>query len=93
MSANDLPLWLTEDITWVLLWGILAIGIAGFVWFVSRKTLPLVIAILLTSLVIGAVVVDVQIESDREYLERAVFEMADSVRNNDAEGGRGIYQR
>jgi hypothetical protein len=86
MEAANLPLWLTEDITWPVLWGILAIGIFAMAWFITQKITPLIFSLVCLLLLIGAVVLEYQVVTDREYLENAVYSMADAVRNNDAEG-------
>lgn len=86
MSPTQLPLWLTEDVTWVVLWGVLAIGIFGFIWFVTHKIQPLILALISLLVVIGAMVVEHQVETDREYVIHAVYKMASAVRNNDADG-------
>ena len=86
MNPADLPLWLTEDATWPILWGIFAIGLSGFIWFLTQRVTPLIVSLVCGLLLIGVVVVESQIITDREYLVNAVYEMADAVRNNDAKG-------
>ena len=86
MNAANLPLWLTEDVTWPVMWGILAIGIFGFAWFMTQKITPLILSLTCLLLLIGAIVIEHQVETDREYLVNAVYKMADAVRNNDADG-------
>ena len=86
MNTASLPLWLTEDVTWPVLWGLLAVGIFCFTWFLSQRIAPLVVAFICLLLVVGAIIVEMQVVTDREYLVNAVYTMADSVRNNDADG-------
>ena len=86
MSATNLPLWLTEDVTWPILWGVLAIGVFGFIWYVTQKTPPLILALVSLLVVVGSLVIELQVETDREKLTNAVYKMADAVRNNDADG-------
>lgn len=86
LSPSRLPLWITEDITWSILWGLLAIAILTVIWIGTRQyrflTLAGVVAALLTLLLI----VEATIITDKEYLINAVYEMADHVRNNNADG-------
>ncbi len=86
MSVGDLPLWLTEDMTWPLLWGLLLIGIFGFVWFVTQKFRFLAIALAMVCLLIAVAVVEMKYVTDREYLVESVYEMTEHVRNNNPDG-------
>ncbi len=86
MNPANLPLWLTEDVTWPVLWGILVIAIFGVTWFITQRMTPLLIALACGLLLIGAVVIESQVVTDREFLVNSVYQMADAVRKNDADG-------
>ena len=82
----NLPLWLTEDITWPVLWGFLVLGILGFIWFVTRQNRFLFATVGVLSLLIGLFVIEQRFVTDKEYLVHAINQMAVAVKSNDAEG-------
>ncbi len=86
IETSSLPLWITEDITWPILWGILLVAILGFSWFFTRHASCL-IALAITLTAMGTLIfVEQRTITDREYLVNAVHEMTKAVRANDVEG-------
>lgn len=86
VTETNLPLWITEDITWPLMWGLLLLAIAGFSWFATKDFRMLFATLVIALLMILLVVVEQTITTDREYLIEAVYAMAVSVENNNADG-------
>lgn len=82
---GNLPLWLTEDVTWPLLWGLLSLGAVGFVWFVTKQNRYLLGVLAIGGLLIGALVIEQRLVTDKEYLVSAITTMAEAVRQNDVD--------
>lgn len=83
---GNLPLWVTEDITWPVLWGLLAIGILGVIWFVTKQNRYLLGFLAVGALLITLAVVEHRLVTDKEYIVSAIVKMAEAVRQNDADG-------
>ena len=84
--ANDWPLWITEDVTWPVMWGLLLAGILAFVWYITRQSAFFIGAAVTIGLVVFALVVEQKVTTEKEYLTDAIYTMANFVRNNDADG-------
>ncbi len=84
--TNKIPLWIAEDVTWAMLWGLLTIGILTVAWFGTQQFRYLIAAGGIGALLIVLLIVEASIVTDKEYLVNAVYEMADHVRNNNADG-------
>lgn len=78
--------WLTENPLQPVLWGILLSGIAGAFWFMLRKRALLLLAFLIFMLTIGCVITERLIVTDKEQITEAIFDMADAVKINNADG-------
>jgi len=83
---NSLPLWIVEDCTWPVLWGVLLISLFGFAWLFSRQILALIAAVAVVGLVALTVYLELTVVTDKEYVVEAVYKMAAAVRNNDPQG-------
>lgn len=83
---SNLPLWIIEDCTWPVMWGLLLIALMGFTWFLSRQSLFLVAALAVAGMLIAVVGLEMRVVTDKEYVVDAVYTMAEAVRANDPEG-------
>ena len=84
--GSNLPLWIVEDCTWPLMWGVLFLALFVFIWLLSRKLLALVAAFVIGGLIIATVFLEMSVVTDKEHVVDAVHAMAESVTNNDPEG-------
>lgn len=82
---GNLPLWLTEDITWPILWGLLALGLFFLFWFVTKQNRHLLGVLAVGGFLVTAVIVEQRFVTDKEFLVNAIVTMSDAVRENDAE--------
>ncbi len=86
VQLMELPLWLIEDVTWPVLWGLLAIGVLGTTWFVTRRFAFLVAALICVGLLVLAVVIEKRVVTDKEQLVHTIYVLAGHVQNNNAAG-------
>lgn len=77
--------WLMEDPVWILVVGLLATGIAGFVWTRTQHFGWLAASVVAFLLTLGLVALERFIKTDREKLRQTVSEMAQAVEDNDVE--------
>ena len=84
--TNKIPLWIAEDVTWSIMWGLLAIAILTVVWMGTRQYRYLLAAGGIAGLLIVLLIVEDRIVTDKEHLINAIYEMADHVRNNNPDG-------
>ena len=83
---SNLPLWIIEDCTWPVMWGLFTVAVLGFIWFLSQRLFFLLAAIVVAGLIVATVLLEMKVVTDKEYVVNAVYQMADAVRNNDPEG-------
>lgn len=86
MSESNLPLWITEDITWPVLWLMLLLGALIVTWLVSGQFRFFGGALAIAGLLAALIVIEMNVETDREYLVNTVYEMAGHVENNNVDG-------
>ena len=83
---STLPLWITEDITWPFLWGLLATGGLAFLWFFTRQLLFMIATLVVATLLVLIVAVELTVVTDKEYILDSINQMAEYVRRNEPEG-------
>ena len=83
---SSLPLWIVEDCTWPMMWGVLLLALFVFIWFLSRQFLALVAAFAVGGLLIATIFLEMSVVTDKEQVIDAVYTMAEAVTNNDPEG-------